>query len=317
MRIAVIGGSGHIGTYLMPRLVRAGHDAILVSRGIRQPYEPDPAWNSVRGVVADREAEEASGEFGPRMRALDAEAIIDLTCFTPASARHLVEALRGTGTRLLHCGTIWVHGPAVERPTTEEEPRRPFGEYGCRKAEIETFLLQEALNGFPVTILHPGHLVGRGWKVINPVANFDPRVFALLMRGEELAIPNIGNETVHHVHADDVAQAFMCAVERWDGAVGQSFHVVSPAAVTLRGYAETVAGWFGREAKLRFLPWEEWRGNWPERDAQITWDHIARSPNCSIEKARRMIGYEPRYRSLDAVREAVDSLIANGTIATH
>ena len=28
-------------------------------------------------------------------------------------------------------------------------------------------------------------------------------------RGEELALPNLGLETVHHVHADDVAQIEM------------------------------------------------------------------------------------------------------------
>ena len=59
----------------------------------------------------------------------------------------------------MHCGTVWVHGPSVEVPTTELQPRRPFGEYGIRKAQIEAYLLAEARrNGFPATILHPGHI---------------------------------------------------------------------------------------------------------------------------------------------------------------
>ncbi len=32
MKVIVIGGTGHIGTYLIPRLVKAGHDVICVSR---------------------------------------------------------------------------------------------------------------------------------------------------------------------------------------------------------------------------------------------------------------------------------------------
>ena len=52
-------------------------------------------------------------------------------------------------------------------------------------------------------------------------------------------LPNLGMETVHHVHADDVAQAFMLAMTNWSGSIGESYHVVSPAALTLRGYAES------------------------------------------------------------------------------
>ena len=32
MRIVIIGGSGHIGSYLTPRLVESGHQVIVVSR---------------------------------------------------------------------------------------------------------------------------------------------------------------------------------------------------------------------------------------------------------------------------------------------
>jgi hypothetical protein len=60
---------------------------------------------------------------------------------------------------------------------------------------------------------------------------------------------------------------------------------LSPAAVSLAGYAGSVGRWFGREPRIRFLPWEEWRSLFSEKDANITWDHIARSPNCSIRKA--------------------------------
>jgi nucleoside-diphosphate-sugar epimerase len=162
-------------------------------------------------------------------------------------------------------------------------------------------------NGFPVSVLHPGHLVGPGWVPLNPAANFNMEVWVNLATGQEVLLPNLGMETLHHVHAGDVAAAFVCAVQT--GTAGESFHVVSPAALTLRGYAEEMAAWFGCAANLRFLPWEEWRASVSEKDAQVTWDHIARSPNCSIEKARRMLGYAPRYSSLAAVQESVKWLL--------
>jgi nucleoside-diphosphate-sugar epimerase len=91
--------------------------------------------------------------------------------------------------------------------------------------------------------------------------------------------------------------------------LGESFHCVSAAALTLHGYAEAVSRWFGHEARLRFLPWETWRTTVTEDEAAATWDHIAHSPNCSIEKARWLLRYEPRYSSLEAVYESVQWLI--------
>ena len=44
MRIVVIGGTGHVGTYMVPRLVEAGHEVIVISRAQRQPYQPHGAW---------------------------------------------------------------------------------------------------------------------------------------------------------------------------------------------------------------------------------------------------------------------------------
>ncbi|MBC7238023.1 MAG: NAD(P)-dependent oxidoreductase, partial [Chloroflexi bacterium] len=140
-------------------------------------------------------------------------------------------------------------------------------------------------------------------------------VFEKLAAGMELALPNLGMETLHHVHADDVAQLFMRALANWSNAVGQSFHAVSPAALTLRGYAHHVAGWFGREARLTFMPWDAWRQTVTAEEAQMTWDHIAHSPNCSMAKAQRLLGYEPRYSSLEAIYESLSWLIDHGIVS--
>jgi hypothetical protein len=62
--------------------------------------------------------------------------VIDLICFTAASARQLVEALRPSRPLLVHCGTIWVHGPSLRVPVTEDEPRTAYGAHGTGKADI-------------------------------------------------------------------------------------------------------------------------------------------------------------------------------------
>ncbi len=315
-RAVIIGGSGHIGTYLVPRLVEAGFEVVNVTRGRRAPYSPNAAWKKVTTIVTDREAEERAGTFSARIRDLKPDIVLDMICFTRASAEHLASALRGKVQHFLHTGTIWIHGHSTVVPTTEATPRKPFGTYGIEKAAIEEFLLDEARRGdLPATLIHPGHIVGPGWLPVNPAGNFNAAVFSTLARGEELAIPNLGMETVHHVHADDVAQIFMRAIANRSTAVGESFHVVSPAALTLRGFAEAMADWFGREPNLAFLPWEEWKARQTDPgDIEATWSHIAHSPNASIAKAERLLDYRPRHTSLEAVQESVAWLVDHGQV---
>ena len=308
MRVVVIGGTGHIGTYLVPMLVRAGHQVVVVSRGRRAPYQTDEAWEHTEIVTADR----ADDGFEARIRDLQAEVVVDLICFDETSARRLVETLQGHVAHLVHCGTIWVHGPSGVVPTTEDTPRRPFGDYGVRKAAIERLLLGQ--DGVPATVIHPGHISGPGWTPVNPAGNLDLGVFRKLRNGERLALPNLGLETVQHVHAADVAVEFLAAIDNREAAVGESFHAVAAGAMTLRGYAEGVATSFGREADLEYLPFGDWARTVSEADAEITWDHIAHSPHCSMAKAERVLGFRPAYSPLETVLDAIAPLVSEGTI---
>jgi nucleoside-diphosphate-sugar epimerase len=311
MRVVIIGGTGHVGTYLVPRLVMAGHEVISLSRGTRDPYTPHRAWDSVQRIQVDREAEDAAGVFAGRVRDLEPDAVIDMVCFKLESAKQMVEALKGRIQHYLFCGSVWMHGHGVAVPTVEDQARNPLEEYGIQKDAIDKYLSVQAKQfGFPATSLHPGHIVGPGWNPVNPQGNSNPEVFNTIARGEELSIPNLGLETVHHVHADDVAQAFMKALSRWGVANGEGFHVVSAKAITLRGYAEAMATWFGHSSNLKYEPLAEWAKSIEETwDVEQTTTHILHSPNCSIDKARSLLGYEPRYSSLEAVQESVLRLI--------
>ncbi len=308
-RIVVIGATGHVGTYLVPRLVRGGHEVVAVSRGEREPYVPAPEWRAVGRVAADREAE----DFGERIAALGADAVVDMLCFTPESARRLVDALRPARPLLLHCGSIWVHGPVARVPVTEDEPRTAYGEYGTGKVAIEALLHRETMaGGVPSVVLHPGHITGP-WPSITPAGNLDPDVWRRLAAGEPLALPEMGLGVLHHVHADDVAQAFERALTR-PAAVGSSFHVVSEQAMTLRGLAAGVAGWFGREPVIELVDWPEFERRVGAGHAEATREHIARGISASIDRARDVLGYQPRYSSLDALKESLRKLAADGHV---
>ena len=292
--------------------MRAGHEVVALSRGTREPYRPAPEWRAVRRVEIDREAEDAAGTFGSRVAELEPDVVVDMICFTAPSAQQLVDALRPARPLLVHCGTIWVHGPAARVPVTEDEPRTAFGAYGTGKAAIEALLWRETVaGGVPSVILHPGHICGPGWPVVTPAGNLDAGVWRRLATGEPLALPDLGLGVLHHVHADDVAQAFEKAVAR-PAAIGSSFHVVSEQAMTLRGLAAGVAAWFGREPVIELVDWPELERRVGAEHAAFTREHVARSIAASIDRARAVLGYAPRYTSLDALRESLRWLAANG-----
>ena len=316
VRVVVIGATGHIGTYLVPRLVRLGHEVVAVTRGASKPYLPDPTWSQVESITLDREALERQCSFGTTIANLQGDVVIDNICFTLDSARQLVEALKGNVQHFLHIGTIWTHGHSEVVPTPEDVTKRPFGEYGIQKAAIEAYLLDLARReNFPATIIHPGHIVGKGWAPLNPAGHFDLAAFETIARGDTLELPNFGMETIHHIHADDIAALLILAMSNWSASVGEAFHAVSSGALTLRHYASAMYRHFGHEPNLAFAPWDDWKSRQTEQNATATWEHIARSPNCSIEKGKRLLGYAPRS-SLAAVEDALAWLIANGRIVT-
>ncbi len=315
-KVIVIGGSGHVGTYLIPELVERGFDVVNVSRGQAKSYSQHAAWDRVQQVSIDRTAEEEAGTFAARIVDLHPDIVIDLIAFKLSSTQPLVEVLRGKVEHFIHCSTLWVYGHNAAVPAGEDDPLNPFCEYGIDKAEIEKWLMHEArTSGFPATIFRPGHIVGPGWAPITPLANNKVDVFSRMARGEGITLPNLGLETIHHVHAADVVRIIIGAMTNRSASVGETFNAVSDKALNLRGYAEEMYRWFGIEPKIDYLPAEEWLKRQPTpEEAHHSWEHYSRSSCLSVDKARRKLGYEPAYTSLAAVKESVTHLIETGKV---
>jgi nucleoside-diphosphate-sugar epimerase len=87
---------------------------------------------------------------------------------------------------------------------------------------------------------------------------------------------------------------------------------VAEQSMTLRGLATGVAAWFGREPSLDFVDWPEFERRVGTEQAAVTREHTFRNLTASIERARHVLGYTPRFTSLDALHEAVRWLAVNG-----
>lgn len=305
MRVVMIGGTGHIGSYLVPLLVRAGHSVVCIARGASAPYVADPAWDQVEFCHADREAQDRAGTFGALVAGFHADAVIDLVCFTPDSARHLLAALAGSAAHLLHCGSAWVYGPRTGALHDETAPRAPHGVYAEWKAQIEALLL--AQDAVAATVIHPGQIAGRYWWPVNPCGHLHPGVPARLARGEPLALPDGGGATLHFAHAADIADAFLRALDARGIARGHCFNVASPRPVTLREYAQAVAQWHGRQ----WQPAEgDWRQYYSPQEAQFAEYFVKYNTGCASRKAERMLGWRAGHDGLEAAGEGILHLLA-------
>jgi len=303
-KAVVIGGRGKIGSYLVPMLVGEGYAVTSVSRGKTAPFVQNEAWRGVELVTLDRDAP----GFEEAIAGLNPDLVVDMICFKTADMVKLIEALRGRVGHYLVCGSVWMHGRSGAVPVLEAECRTPMEEYGVEKSAMDYEITRQFVeSGFPGTAVHPGHIVCPGDVPINPQGCKSLTAFETLRAGEPLYLPNFGMETLHHVHAEDVAGVFFAAVQANRPSFGEGFHAVSPRAVSLNGYAVEVAGWYGKEADLRCEPFDVWQARVTPDEAAATKTHIEHSPSASMEKAKALLGFTPKHTSYEAVRECVAS----------
>lgn len=316
MRIIVIGGSGHIGTYLVPMLVNAGHHVINITRGQRKPYIEDPSWHKVENVILDRDKE---SNFAEKVSSINPDIVVDLINFKLQDTIDIVTALKKTNlTHYLFCSSIWSHGRATKLPLDPNDPnKQPIDDYGKNKFESEKYLKQQfKQNGFPVTVIMPGQICGPGWDIISPYGNINHLVFQKVASGETIFLPNLGMETLHHVHAEDVARMFYLSITHREAALGESFHAVTNEAITLFGYANLLYHFFNKEPKIEFVNWDEWKTKHAggEKNAELSFLHFARSGFFSIENAEKKLEYKPKHTIEETIKICMKSYVERGLI---
>jgi len=119
-RIVIIGGSGHVGTYLVPALVQRGHEVVNVCRGAARPYRPHPAWKAAEQVVVDRKVVLSSR---PRERDWLPPARVGLRGRVAGWGNGLASAYHGHGN---YHGHVNYHGHDIRRRSPchhSSEPR--------------------------------------------------------------------------------------------------------------------------------------------------------------------------------------------------
>jgi nucleoside-diphosphate-sugar epimerase len=217
MRIAIIGGTGFLGRYIVRHLAGAGHQLRCWQRptsdrsGLEKWKiewlagslgDPTATGVLVRGVDAVvHSALEWPRQGGFRFSVQkDQERFLEANLM--GSLRLFQEAFAAGVPRFVFISTCAVHEVILDdRPLDEAHPLWPTHHYGAHKAALEKFVHSYGLGqNWPICAVRPTGIYG----LAHPASAsrwFD--LVTQVKRGEKIATANGGKE----VHAADVAKA--------------------------------------------------------------------------------------------------------------
>lgn len=255
--IAVLGGTGFIGTHLVRRLVADGRRVVVMARNPRNlpAIFDDPLVRVERGSIGDGAAV-ARAIAGCRTVVNLAHgggggSFEEVRHAMVGGAETVARACRDSlARRLIHVGSIasLYLGPqrAAVTGRTPPDPREAErGDYARAKVLCDRMLLElHRSENLPVVILRPGVVVGEGTSPFHSgVGLYNNDQHCIGWNGGRNPLPFVLVEDV----ADAIARA--CDVE---GIEGQCYNLVGDVRPSARAYTAGLAAELGRP--LRYHP---------------------------------------------------------------
>jgi len=301
MKILVTGGAGFIGSHVVDRYLSLGHEVAIVdnlSTGVAENLNPAATFYEVDITDAEaleqvltREKPEVVNHHAAQMdiqrgvREPTFDAIVNIV-----GSINLVEVGLRHGLRKMiyaSSGGACYGNPEVV-PATEQTPVRPVSQYGASKHTVEHYLyLYNHNDGLQYTVLRYANVYGPRQ---NPHGEAGvTAIFAMLMlRGDEAKIFGKGDKTRDYVFVDDVVEANVLALT---GGENDIFNIITGTETTDRQVFDAMAAAAGYD-RPPFMA--------PERKGEI------RRTALSPEKARRLLGWEPKTPFEEGCRRVVE-----------
>lgn len=302
MKVLVIGATGHIGSYLVKALVKKGHEVYAVSRGGKKPYGADESWDRVRMISSTRAdlcEKDIILEIAP-------DAVCDLIAYRVEDVQNILKKVPKSVFYLL-VGSIWAYQTKLYTPVDEKHPKNAEGEYGKQKGLMEDYLLGLCkTEGRKAAVVHPGHISGKEWTPINPQGNVNKEIYEKIACGEEIVLPEDGLATLQHVHSSDLANVIVACLEKQEISCGEAFIAVAEKAESLKEITENLFKHYGHEPKISYLPWSEFQKTVSKDDFEATFEHASYSPDCTVEKVKKLLGVQINYTIDDILKEYAD-----------
>jgi UDP-glucose 4-epimerase len=290
-KILVTGGGGFIGSHLVDALLERGDSVRVIdnfSTGDRR---------NLLHVRSDVEIVEGDLRSYERAHAaVRGCEIVFHQAALPSVPRSIADPLTSndvnvTGTlnillaardegveRVVYASSSSVYGAAAGDAKREDAPVAPLSPYGVSKHTGEAYCRAFFhAYGLETVALRYFNVFGPRQNPISEYAAVVPSFIVSALLGEEAVVYGDGLQSRDFTYIENVVQANLLAAAA-PGLGGETFNVGYGRATTVLGVLETVFGFAGREPRPDFRP---------PRVGEV------RASQADVEKARRLLGYDP------------------------
>jgi nucleoside-diphosphate-sugar epimerase len=311
VRVAISGGAGFLGLHLSRRLVADGHDVRTLDLAPLDDPELEGRVEELRGDV--RLAADA------RRLVAGADVLVHAAAALPIQeSRAAIRSVNVEGTavtlaaaaeagvrRVVLVSSTAVYGVPERHPIHEDDPLVGVGHYGESKIEAERLSDAFARRGLETVIVRPKTFVGPERLGVFEI------LFDWIREGRRIPILGDGSNRYQLLAVEDLVEA---VVRCFDAPVaGESLNVGAARFGTVREDLEALAEHAGSGSRLRpvparpaelalrglelarLSPLAEWHYRTAHRDSFV-----------SIDKARTLLGWEPRLSNAETLGATYD-----------
>ncbi len=299
MEILVIGGTGHIGKMLVPRLVNEGFDVTVVTRG-KTSLEMDSTWAKVNFLNASYERD--SQEWISCVQSVRPEVVVDiLGTDIPATFEASLDNLQ----HFIACGSFWMYGPPKIVPTPEiTQGECEFPLYARRYQELLQTIVQAGEKGIAFTGLMPSNICGPGKIPLETSGGRSLDVHKNLRNGQPVILPEGCTTLIAPCDVSDVAQGFYLAAMQKDQAAGELFNIGPEYFITPQTLVNIYSIIHGIEIPITHIDWEHFLSDYlPEPGANY---HFRAHMAPDISKITETLNYQPEYTPEESLERAVE-----------
>ncbi len=310
--LLVTGGAGYIGSHAVLALLAAGHRVVVLDNlvyGHRQVVPPEATF--VEGDIADRALVDRvlSDHAIDAVMHFSAYAYVGESVTDPRKYYHnnvlatmtLLDAMLAAGIhQFVFSSTCATYGVPESVPIREDAPQRPINPYGWTKLMVERILADyDRAYGLRSVVFRYFNAAGadpegRTGEDHDPETHLIPLVLdaaagrreAITVFGTDYDTPD-GTCVRDYIHVADLAEAHVRGMEHLrGGGVSEAFNLGNGAGYSVREVIDTAQRVTGREIPVVEGPR---RAGDPPRLVG------------SAEKARRTLGWQPRYADLETI----------------
>ncbi|MGH7665884.1 MAG: complex I NDUFA9 subunit family protein [Candidatus Dormibacteria bacterium] len=231
MRIAVVGGTGFVGSHLVAGLLKSGHELRVVGRGARAATLP-PGLAPTQGDVISGEGLDQAFE--------GAEAVVNLVAVIRERGSQTFEAVNANGSANVVAAAAKAGvGRLVQFSAIGADPDPKFP-YLLTKWRGEQAVMASTRDW---VIVRSSTIFGTGEGFFTQLAK------AIALPAPFLIIPGDGTALFQPIHADDVSRCLEAAITE-PARSRQTYEIGGPDQVTLEEITKEVARvtdkeWFG------------------------------------------------------------------------